>query len=79
MKYLQLGIWHAKGFQHKKHLLTATTTDLGIGLNGKMVLYLEDLANPKNVLILVPNPIARICNPCQQKKSQTQLNLGFLI
>jgi|GEM_PF-6825181 len=25
----------------KKLCLTATTTDLGIGLNGKMVLYLE--------------------------------------
>ena len=47
MKYLQLGIWHAKGFQHKKHLLTATTTDLGIWLNGKMVLYLEYLTENK--------------------------------
>ncbi|MDQ1165131.1 hypothetical protein QE431_001449 [Flavobacterium sp. SORGH_AS 622] len=29
--------------------------DLGIRLNGKMVLYLEYLANPKNGLNLVPN------------------------
>jgi len=27
--------------------LTATTTDLGNRLNGKLVLYLEDLPNPK--------------------------------
>ncbi|REG88557.1 hypothetical protein C8P67_1331, partial [Flavobacterium aquicola] len=26
-------------------------------LNGKMVLYLNDLANPKNGLNLVPNPL----------------------
>jgi hypothetical protein len=31
--------------------LTATTTDLGIRLNGKLVLYLEYLANPKIGLI----------------------------
>lgn len=37
-------------------LLTATTTDLGIRLNGKMVLYLDDLANPKIRLNLIPNP-----------------------
>ncbi len=34
----------------KQHT-TATTTDLGNWLNGKMVLYLNDLANPKIVLI----------------------------
>jgi hypothetical protein len=44
--------------QHIKKLRpTATTTDLGIWLNGKMVLYLDDLANPKNGLNLVPNPL----------------------
>ena len=37
--------------------LTATTTDLGIGLNGKLVLSLGDLANPKIGLNLVPNPL----------------------
>jgi hypothetical protein len=37
--------------------LTATTTDLGNRLNGKLVLYLDDLANPKNGLNLVPNPL----------------------
>ena len=37
--------------------LTATTTDLGIWLNGKMVLYLDDLANPKIGINLVPNPL----------------------
>ena len=29
---------------------TATTTDLGIGLNEKLVLYLGNLANPNNGL-----------------------------
>jgi hypothetical protein len=43
--------------KQKKQQVTATTTDLGIGLNGKMVLYLGDLANPKNGLNLVPNPL----------------------
>ncbi|MEN9909543.1 MAG: hypothetical protein RLZZ540_2692, partial [Bacteroidota bacterium] len=33
------------------------TTDLGNWLNGKLVLYLEDLANPKIGLNLVPNPL----------------------
>ncbi|CAD0009228.1 hypothetical protein FLAT13_04787 [Flavobacterium salmonis] len=37
--------------------ITATTTDLGIWLNGKMGLYLEYLAKPKNGLNLVPNPL----------------------
>ncbi|MDR6845624.1 hypothetical protein J2W95_002334 [Flavobacterium granuli] len=37
--------------------ITATTTDLGYRLNGKMVLYLGDLANPKNGLNLVPNAL----------------------
>jgi hypothetical protein len=37
--------------------LTATTTDLGNWLNGKLVLYLGDLANPKIGLNLVPNPL----------------------
>ena len=36
-------------------LPTATTTDLGNRLNAKMVLYLDDLANPNNGLNLVPN------------------------
>jgi hypothetical protein len=37
--------------------VTHATTDLGNWLNGKMVLYLEDLANPKIGLNLVPNPL----------------------
>jgi hypothetical protein len=41
----------------KVHRTTATTTDLGIWLNGKLVLYLDDLVNPKNGLNLVPNPL----------------------
>ncbi|SNB06989.1 conserved hypothetical protein [Flavobacterium psychrophilum] len=36
---------------------THATTDLGIWLNWKMVLYLEDLANPNNGLNLTPNPL----------------------
>ena len=41
----------------KKQPITATTTDLGNWLNGKLVLYLNDLANPKIGLNLVPNPL----------------------
>jgi|GEM_PF-6480576 len=37
--------------------LTGTTTDLGIGLNLKMVCIWDDLANPKNGLNLTPNPL----------------------
>jgi len=40
-----------------KRLITATTTDLGNWLNRMIVLYLNDLANPKNGLNLVPNPL----------------------
>ena len=36
-------------------LLTHATSNLGIWLNGKIGLYLEDLANPNNELNLVPN------------------------
>jgi hypothetical protein len=36
---------------------THTTSNLGITLNLKLVLYLEDLANPNNGLNLVPNPL----------------------
>jgi hypothetical protein len=36
-------------------LLTLVTSDLGIWLNLNMVLYLEDLANPKIGLNLAPN------------------------
>ncbi|KFC58763.1 hypothetical protein [Flavobacterium gilvum] len=34
-----------------------TTTDLDNRLNRKIVLYLEDFANPKNGLNLIPNPL----------------------
>ena len=36
---------------------THATSNLGIRLNLKLVLYLEDLANPNNGLNLVPNPL----------------------
>ena len=36
--------------------ITHATSDLGIWLNGKLVLYLEVLANQKNNANLVPNP-----------------------
>ncbi len=35
--------------------LTHATSNLGIRLNGKIGLYLEDLANPKIGLNLIPN------------------------
>lgn len=39
----------------KKLLLTHATSNLGNWLNGKIGLYLEDLANPKIELNLIPN------------------------
>lgn len=36
---------------NKKQPLTHATSNLGIRLNLKLVLYLEDLANPNNGLI----------------------------
>jgi hypothetical protein len=41
----------------KKLLPTHATSNLGIRLNGKIGLYLEDLANPNNGLNLVPNRV----------------------
>jgi hypothetical protein len=41
----------------KVFVKTATKTDLGIRLNLKMILYLEDLANPNNGLNLIQNPL----------------------
>ena len=38
-----------------RNLQVATTTDLGNWHNRKLVLYLEDFANPNNGLTLVPN------------------------
>ena len=35
--------------------MPTTTTDFGNCLNGKLVLYLNDSANPKNELNLIPN------------------------
>jgi hypothetical protein len=35
--------------------LTHATSNLGIRLNGKIGLYLEDLANPRIGLNLIPN------------------------
>jgi hypothetical protein len=43
--------------KQKQRPLTATTTDLGNWLNGKLGLHWDDLANPKNGLNLVPNPL----------------------
>ena len=37
------------------HTLTHVTRDLGIWFNGKISLYLKDLANPKIRLNLIPN------------------------
>jgi len=44
-----------KTLLNKKHLLTHATSNLGIRLNGKISLYLEDLADPKDNADLVPN------------------------
>jgi hypothetical protein len=40
---------------NKQQPLTHATSNLGIRLNLKLVLYLDDLANPNNGLNLVPN------------------------
>lgn len=39
----------------KSQPVTHAKSNLGIRLNGKLVLYLEDLAHPKIELNLVPN------------------------
>ncbi len=41
--------------KNKKLPLTHATSNLGIWLNGKIGLYLEDLANPKDNADLIPN------------------------
>jgi hypothetical protein len=41
--------------KEKGHHITHATSNLGIRLNLKLVLYLGDLANPNNGLNLVPN------------------------
>jgi hypothetical protein len=41
----------------KAQQVTHATSNLGIRLNGKIGFYLEDLANPKIGLNLVPNPL----------------------
>ena len=43
-------------YKNKSHRITATT-DLGNRFNGRLVLYLGDLANPNNGLNLIPNPL----------------------
>jgi hypothetical protein len=45
---------HAFGRKEERQL-THATSNLGNRLNLKLVLYLEDLANPNNGLNLVPN------------------------
>ena len=39
----------------KRQPITHATSNLGIWLNGKFGLYLEDLANPKDNADLTPN------------------------
>ncbi|HSD09309.1 hypothetical protein [Flavobacterium sp.] len=54
---MNLSIYINTNYDKTQLLPTATTTDLGNWLNGKMVLHLDDLANPKIGLNLVPNPL----------------------
>jgi hypothetical protein len=44
-----------RNFDKNKPPVTHATSNLGIWLNGKIGLYLEDLANPKDNADLVPN------------------------
>ena len=46
---------YPKATQDTQQCITHATSNLGIWLNGKIGLYLEDLANPKIGLNLVPN------------------------
>ena len=48
---------YPKATQDTQLAITHATSNLGIWLNGKIGLYLEDLANPKIGLNLVPNPL----------------------
>ena len=54
---MKLRILNGKTLKSKKKAepLTHATSNLGIWLNGKIGLYLEDLANPKIGLNLIPN------------------------
>nr|WP_315201539.1 hypothetical protein [uncultured Flavobacterium sp.] len=53
--------------------LTHATSNLGIWLNLNMVLYLEDLANPKIGLNLVPNPlISTRTSGCEKTSSDLE-------
>nr|WP_315201548.1 hypothetical protein [uncultured Flavobacterium sp.] len=49
-----------KPARNKPEPLTHATSNLGIWLNLKLVLYLEDLANPKIGLNSIPNSLITI-------------------
>jgi len=46
-----------RNFDKNNRPVTHATSNLGIWFNGKIGLYLEDLANPKIGLNLIPNPL----------------------
>ena len=46
---------YPKATQDTQLAITHATSNLGIWLNGKIGLYLEDLANPKDNADLTPN------------------------
>jgi len=51
-----IDIWLYYHFNKQLHLLTAVTRDLGIRLNLKMVLYLENLCLTEKPRIFNPKP-----------------------
>jgi len=59
-------------------LLTHATSNLGIWLNGKIGLYLEDLANPKIGLNLVPNCLQRenVVRQFNRTNPKTEINIS---
>jgi chromosome segregation ATPase len=61
------------GYRIHPHAVTttATTTDLDNWLNGKVVWYLEVLANPRTRLNLVPNPLSTQTYVESNKKTET--------
>jgi len=48
-------LWFNRNFDKNKPPVTHATSNLGIWLNGKIALYLEDFANPNDNADLIPN------------------------
>jgi hypothetical protein len=59
--------------------LKHATSNLGNRLNGKLILYLEDLANPNNGLNLVPNSVQRDNVTCNLHTDNDKIKFNPII